>query len=94
MSNGFSGNGKNVAEARGLAAFDYGRSAEPLPELLIFSRLSELDAEYAAELASRRARQETLEREIVELAGRLSSPLENAVSPGTKKRRFFGRREA
>ena len=94
MSNGFSGNGKNVAEARGHAAFDYGRSAEPLPELHIFSRLSELDAEYAAELASRRARQETLEREITELAVRLSSPLENAASTKTKKRRFFGRREA
>jgi hypothetical protein len=56
-------------------AHDYGRNAEPLPDLHIFSKLSELDADYAAELANRRARQETLEREIAELAKRLASPL-------------------
>ena len=63
-----------------------------MPELHVFSRLSELYAAYAAELARRRARQETLEREISELAKRLAAPLEGAVEEAPKKRSFFGRR--
>jgi len=59
-------------------AHDYGRHAEPLPDLHVFSRLSELDADYAAELASRRARQETLEREILETGKHLAAPLHGA----------------
>ena len=68
MSNGFETNGgQGGAQAdKGQTAWSYGRNAEPLPELHVFSRLSELDAAYAAELARRRARQETLEREIAD----------------------------
>ncbi len=58
----------------GHGARDYGRNAEPLPDLHVFSRLSELDEAYAEELAQARARQETLEREIAELAKRLAAP--------------------
>ncbi len=47
-----------------------------LPDLHVFSRLSELDEACAADLAMRRARQETLAREIGELARRLAAPLE------------------
>lgn len=56
-------------------ARDYGRNAEPLPDLHVFSRLSELDEAYAEELARARARMETLEREIAEIAKRLAAPL-------------------
>lgn len=58
MSNGFEttgGQGGTQAD-KGQTAWTYGRNAEPLPELHVFSRLSELDAAYAAELARRRAR--------------------------------------
>ena len=78
-------------KAQSHTAHDYGRNNEPLPELHVFSRLSELDADYAAELAGRRARQETLEREIMEIAKRLAAPLHEAepqrdLRPHTMKR--------
>ncbi|MBA4210506.1 MAG: hypothetical protein C0454_13345 [Parvibaculum sp.] len=95
MSNGFEttgGQGGTQAD-KGQTAWTYGRNAEPLPELHVFSRLSELDAAYAAELARRRARQETLEREIAELAKRLAAPLEGVSEEAPKKRGFFGRRD-
>ena len=93
MSDGFdTGNAPGGAQAKGQTAYHYGRAAEPLPELHVFSRLSELDAAYAAELARRRARQETLEREIAELAKRLSAPLESAAAEVPKRKGLFNRR--
>lgn len=94
MSNGFETNGgQGGAQAdKGQTAWSYGRNAEPLPELHVFSRLSELDAAYAAELARRRARQETLEREIAELAKRLAAPLDGVSEEAQKKKGFFSRR--
>lgn len=76
--------------AKGQSAAIYGRNAEPLPEIHIFSRLSELDAAYAADLAKRRARQETLEREIAMLAKHLAAPLEGE-EVGKGRRGFFAR---
>ena len=78
----------------GHSARDYGRAAEPLPDLHVFSRLSELDEAYAEELARARARQETLEREIAELSKRLMAPLEGqpaAAEAPAARRRWFGR---
>ena len=75
---------------KGQSAAAYGRNVEPLPEIHIFSRLSELDAAYAADLAKRRARQETLEREISGLAKHLSAPLEGEEPEGAR-RGFFAR---
>ncbi|MGX1198487.1 hypothetical protein [Parvibaculum sp. MBR-TMA-1.3b-4.2] len=75
---------------KGQSAAAYGRHVEPLPEIHIFSRLSELDAAYAADLAKRRARQETLEREIAALAKHLSAPLEGEEQEGAR-RGFFAR---
>ncbi|HEY4345597.1 MAG TPA: hypothetical protein VGN05_14705 [Parvibaculum sp.] len=77
----------------GHSARDYGRAAEPLPELHVFSRLSELDEAYAEELAHARARQETIERDVSELAKRLMAPLEGAIAPqdAPRERRWFGR---
>lgn len=97
MSDGFetsSGKGPQGQNQTGQnqTAWAYGRSVEPLPELHVFSRLSELDAAYASELARRRARQETLEREILELAKRLASPLEGAATEAPKRKGFFSRR--
>lgn len=92
MSDGFDNANGQGGQKKDQTAWHYGRNAEPLPELHVFSRLSELDAAYAAELARRRARQETLEREISELAKRLAAPLEGAVEEAPKKRSFFGRR--
>jgi len=92
MSDGFDNANGQGGQKKDQTAWHYGRNAEPLPELHVFSRLSELDAAYAAELARRRARQETLEREIGELAKRLAAPLEGAVEEAPKKRSFFGRR--
>ena len=94
MSNGFETNGgQGGAQAdKGQTAWSYGRNAEPLPELHVFSRLSELDAAYAAELARRRARQETLEREIAELAKRLAAPLDGVNDEAPKKKGFFSGR--
>lgn len=94
MSNGFETNGgQGGAQAdKGQTAWSYGQNAEPLPELHVFSRLSELDAAYAAELARRRARQETLEREIGELAKRLAAPLDGVSEEAPKKKGFFSRR--
>lgn len=66
------------------SARDYGRNAEPLPDIHVFSRLSELDEAYAGELAEARARAETLTREIVMLARRLAEPL---PEPGESRRR-------
>ena len=63
------------ADLTGHRARDYGRNAEPLPDIHVFSRLSELDEAYAEELARARARQETLTREIAGLAERLAAPL-------------------
>lgn len=96
MSNGFDaagGQGEKYAQPdKTHTAFAYGRNAEPLPELHVFSRLSELDAAYAAELARKRARQETLEREIVELARRLATPLEGAGEDAPKRKGLFRRK--
>jgi hypothetical protein len=79
----------------GHSARDYGRAAEPLPDLHVFSRLSELDEAYAEELARARARQETLEREIAALSKRLMTPLEGkeplAAGEAKPKRGWFGR---
>jgi hypothetical protein len=59
----------------------------------VFSRLSDLDEAYADELANARARQETIEREVAELAKRLMAPLESApdLQTETRGRRWFGR---
>lgn len=92
MSDGFDDANGQGGQKKDQTAWHYGRNAEPLPELHVFSRLSELDAAYAAELARRRARQETLEREIDELAKRLVAPLEGAVEEVPEKKGFFGRR--
>lgn len=92
MSDGFDNANGQGGQKKDQTAWHYGRNAEPLPELHVFSRLSELDAAYAAELARRRARQETLEREIGELAKRLAAPLEGALEEAPKKRSFFSRR--
>lgn len=70
-----------------MGAGDYGRNAEPLPDLHVFSRLSELDEACAADLAARRARQETLAREIGELARRLVAPPEGGQNAGRTRRR-------
>ncbi|MGV8997429.1 MAG: hypothetical protein ACOH12_10830 [Parvibaculaceae bacterium] len=79
-------------EAGGHDARAYGRAAEPLPDLHVFSRLSEIDEAYADELARARARQETIEREVAELAKRLMAPLEGAAPVvADKNRRWFGR---
>jgi hypothetical protein len=69
-----------------------GRAAEPLPDLHVFSRLSEMDEAYAEELAVARARQETITREVAELAKRLMAPLEGAesVPAESRRRRWFG----
>lgn len=77
----------------GQSARDYGRAAEPLPDLHVFSRLSELDEAYAEEMANARARQETIEREVAELAKRLMAPLESApvLQGEARGRRWFGR---
>lgn len=91
MSDGFDGTGGQGGQDKGQTAWHYGRNAEPLPELHVFSRLSELDAAYAAELARRRARQETLEREITELAKRMAAPLEGAKEEKPRKKGFFSR---
>ncbi|MEQ9195355.1 MAG: hypothetical protein RIE84_01235 [Parvibaculum sp.] len=91
MSDGFDTTGGQGGQDKGQTAWHYGRNAEPLPELHVFSRLSELDAAYAAELARRRARQETLEREISELAKRVAAPLEGAREEKPKKKGFFSR---
>ncbi|MEQ8267115.1 MAG: hypothetical protein RH982_07955 [Parvibaculum sp.] len=92
MSDGFETSSGKGQQGQNQTAWAYGRNAEPLPELHVFSRLSELDAAYAADLAKRRARQETLEREIQELAKRLSTPLEGAAGETPKKKGFFSRR--
>lgn len=76
----------------GHSARDYGRAAEPLPELHVFSRLSELDEAYAEELARARARQETIEREVAELAKHLMAPLESAPpAQNVTRTRWFAR---
>lgn len=92
MSDGFDTTGGQGGQKKDQTAWHYGRNAEPLPELHVFSRLSELDAAYAAELARRRARQETLEREINEMAKQLAAPLEGAAHEAPKKKGFFSRR--
>ncbi len=72
------------------AASEYGRRAEPLPDIHVHSVLTSGDAEYGDELRDRRARQEHLEREISSLAKRLASPF------GEQKpqRRWFRRAAA
>ncbi len=69
------------------AASEYGRRAEPLPDIHVHSVLTAGDAEYGEELRDRRARQEHLEREITSLAKRLSAPL-TSEKP---QRRWFRR---
>ncbi|MGB5092309.1 MAG: hypothetical protein WBN97_03245 [Parvibaculum sp.] len=84
--------GTGGGPASGQSAYTYGRNAEPLPDLHVFSRLSELDAAYASDLAKRRARQETLEREIAEIAKCLTAPLDGPIPEAPKKRKgLFGR---
>lgn len=92
MSDGFDTTGGQGGQKKDQTAWHYGRNAEPLPELHVFSRLSELDAAYAAELARRRARQETLEREINETAKQLAAPLDGVAHEAPKKKGFFSRR--
>ncbi len=70
------------------AAAEYGRRAEPLPDIHIHSVLTQADAEYGEELRDRRARQEHLEREIVGLGRRLSAPMSDEEKP---RRRWFRR---
>ncbi|HBM87991.1 MAG: hypothetical protein P1U69_13950 [Parvibaculaceae bacterium] len=70
------------------AAAEYGRRAEPLPDIHIHSVLTQADAEYGEELRDRRARQEHLEREIVALGRRLSAPMSDEEKP---RRRWFRR---
>ncbi len=78
MSDGFDTTGGQGGQDKGQTAWHYGRNAEPLPELHVFSRLSELAAAYAPELARRRARQEPLQRELSALSTRLAQPLAGA----------------
>ena len=89
---------RNVSDRvskEGQEARAYGRAAEPLPDLHVFSRLSEMDEACAEELAGSRARQETIEREVSELAKRLMAPLEGATSVTSNQgRRWFGRDKA
>jgi len=86
---------RNVSDRVSIDGHDarsYGRAATPLPDLHVFSRLSEMDEACARELAEARARQETIEREVAELARRLMAPLEGADAGAVKKdRRWFGR---
>jgi len=86
---------RNVSDRMSTDGHDarsYGRAAEPLPDLHVFSRLSEMDEAYAKELAEARARQETIEREVTELAKRLMAPLEGAEAATAEKGgRWFGR---
>lgn len=73
-------------------ASSYGRAAEPLPDLHVFSRLSEIDEAYAKKLAEARARQETIEREVRDIAKRLIAPLEGTEDATAEKgSRWFGR---
>lgn len=86
---------RNVSDrmsADGHDARSYGCAAEPLPDLHVFSRLSEMDEAYAKQLAEARARQETIEREVMELAKRLMAPLEGVEAAIAEKGgRWFGR---
>lgn len=85
-------NVSNRMSTDGHDAGAYGRAAQPLPDLHVFSRLSEMDEAYAKELAEARARQETIEREVAELAKRLMAPLEGAEPLSVQKGgRWFGR---
>ena len=72
------------------AAAEYGRRAEPLPDIHIHSVLTAGDAEYGEALRDRRARQEHLEREIVSLAKQLAAPLPEEAP----RRRWFRRAAA
>ena len=78
-------NSKREDETR--AAAEYGRRAEPLPDIHLHAVLTAGDAEYGEELRDRRARQEHLEREIISLGRRLAAPL----GEEKPKRRWFGR---
>lgn len=86
---------RNVSDRMSTDGHDarsYGRAAEPLPDLHVFSRLSEMDEDCARELAEARARQETIERDVAELAKRLATPLPGAeVVAAEKGGRWFGR---
>ena len=86
---------RNVSDRMSTDGHDarsYGRAAEPLPDLHVFSRLSEMDEDCAKELAEARARQETIERDVAELAKRLAAPLEGAeAATAEKSGRWFGR---
>lgn len=78
-------NSKREDELR--AAAEYGRRAEPLPDIHLHAVLTAGDAEYGEELRDRRARQEHLEREIISLGRRLAAPL----GEEKPKRRWFAR---
>ncbi len=86
---------RNVSDRMSIDGHDagaYGRAAQPLPDLHVFSRLSEMDEAYAKELAVARARQETIERDVAELAKCLMVPLEGAEPVRAQKGgRWFGR---
>ena len=70
------------------AAAEYGRRAEPLPDIHIHSVLTQADAEYGEELRDRRARQEHRERAIVGLGRRRSAHTSEDEKP---PRRWFRR---
>lgn len=75
------------------SAYDLGRNGELLPDIHVFSKLTELDTAYAEEMGRRRAQLETLARDIAELAERLAAPLpEDGVTVAKPKRRFAWRR--
>ena len=84
-----------MASVRGQTAHDYGRNVEPLPDIYLFSTLTERDAAYADDLSRRRARLETLARDVAELGARLAAdvPGDGAV-PRVFRRGWFGRRRA
>jgi len=72
------------------AAAEYGKRAEPLPDIHIHSVLTAGDAEYGDALRETRARQEHLEREITSLTKRLAAPL----SDEKPRKRWFRRAAA
>lgn len=78
----------------GQTAQDYGRNVEPLPDIYLFSVLTEQDAAYADELSGRRARLETLARDITELGGRLAADVseDGSASQASRRGRFLRRR--
>lgn len=77
------------------SAYQYGRRAEPLPDMYLFSTLTERDAALAQEISRRHAGLETLARDISERAEQLAAPRDERVfgaEPRPAKRRgWFSR---